>query len=263
MPTRFGYMIRHTMQQDPAHLFVPLYATAPYPCSYLEGREARSQVVAVLGEAVSPSLFSRLVAGGFRRSGQFIYRPWCDGCRQCVPVRIDSQSFSLSRSQRRTFLRNQHLRLREVPRDTPNEEHYRLFLRYQRSRHPGGGMDEDSIEQYAQFILDSPVDSRLLEFRDPGDGALRIVSLVDLTEDGISAVYTFYDPDRPRDGLGTWAILRQVHLCTQLGLRYLYLGYWIANSPKMSYKSGFAALQYFYANRWHSSPPPPCPPPTT
>lgn len=241
------------MLSSPSPSFLPLYTTASHPCSYLSGREARSQVVALPG-AVSTALHARLLDHGFRRSGQFIYRPWCNECRACVPVRVAVAHFAPSRTQRRISTRNAHLTLREVSRE-PSDEQYALFLRYQRTRHPGGGMDQDSPQQYARFILETHTDSRLLEARD-ADGALRLVMLVDVADSGLSAVYTFFDPARPKDSLGTWGILRQIALCQQLGLPYLYLGYWIANSAKMAYKNRFSALQYFYASRWHDIPPP-------
>ena len=247
------YDARLPMMLPASSLLLPLYTSAPHACSYLPGREARSQVVA-LHTPVSSSLHAQLLAHGFRRSGQFVYRPWCNDCRACVPVRVAVAHFVPSRTQRRISTRNAHLTLREVSR-APSDEQYALFLRYQRTRHPGGGMDQDSPQQYARFILETHTDSRLLEARD-ADGALCLVMLVDVADSGLSAVYTFFDPERPKDSLGTWGILRQIALCQQLGLPYLYLGYWIANSAKMAYKNRFSALQYFYASRWHDIPPP-------
>ena len=245
-------MRARTMLHTPASPFLPLYATAPHPCSYLSGRRARSQVIA-LHEPVSTALHAQLLNHGFRRSGQFIYRPWCHDCRACVPVRVAVARFVPSRTQRRIVARNAHLDWREVSRQ-PGDEQYALFLRYQRARHPDGGMDQDSPAQYAQFIRDTCTDSRLFEAR-AQDGTLRLACLMDVADSGLSAVYTFFDPDRAQDSLGTWAILRQIALCQQLGLPYLYLGYWIANCPKMAYKNRFSALQYFYAHRWHDTPP--------
>lgn len=245
-------MRARTMLHTLASSFLPLYATAPHPCSYLPGRRARSQVVALTGP-VSTAMHAQLLNHGFRRSGQFIYRPWCHDCRACVPVRVAVAHFAPSRSQRRIWARNAHLDLCEVSRQ-PSDEQYALFLRYQRARHPDGGMDQDSPQQYARFILETHTDSRLLEARDE-DGTLRLVMLMDVADTGLSAVYTFFDPDRAQDSLGTWGILRQIALCRQRGLPYLYLGYWIANCPKMAYKNRFSALQYFHARRWHDTPP--------
>lgn len=235
-----------TLLKDAPFAQLHFYATSPYACSYLPERMARSQV-ATPSHVIDTPLYGELVRAGFRRSGIFTYRPWCDDCQACIPVRVDVAAFQPDRSQRRAALKHGNLRARQLPM-VFDEDHYGLYQRYQARRHSGGGMDGDSREQYAHFLLQSHVDTVLVEFRE--GGMLRVVSIIDVLPDGLSSVYTFFDPDVPGASYGTAAILWQLEQCRRHGLPHLYLGYWIHASRKMAYKANFRPLQGRVGGQW-------------
>lgn len=225
---------------------VRLYATPSHPCSYLPGREA----VTVFVDPMLPKsalLQTTLTHYGFRRSGEHVYRPQCPGCRECVSVRVPVDAFRPRRAQRRAWRANEDLTVAVMPARF-RAEHYVLYERYLASRHTGGGMDDTSPRQYREFLLSPWADTLLLELRDAT--GIRAVAVTDRLRDGLSAVYTFFDPDLPQRSLGVYTVLRQITLARDLGLPYLYLGYWIAASPKMAYKASFRPQERLGDGDW-------------
>ncbi len=246
------------------------YITPPYVCNYLYGQSARSQVMKP--EVINADVYGELVKAGFRRTGQFVYRPCCIACKACISVRIQADTFVPNRAQKRVQRAHGSLVASIAPFED-NPEHYRLYQRYQLARH--GGVDADSEateaehppsshtptqeeetarERYRAFLLRSPVSSRLIEFREPSSteevGALRMVTLMDIVEDGLSCVYTFYDPDIEHASFGTYSILWHIAQAKRLQLPYIYLGYWISESEKMAYKINFQPLEGFVKGKW-------------
>jgi arginyl-tRNA--protein-N-Asp/Glu arginylyltransferase len=228
-----------TLLNDLPQTRLQFYLTSPYPCSYLPEQTACSQVVTP-AHLVDSQAYSELIRAGFRRSGLFTYRPQCGHCQACTPVRVAVDGFHPNRTQRRTGSRNAGL---IATPHTPHFDtrHFDLYRRYQSARHPGGGMDHDDREQYTHFLVQSNVDTYLVAFHEAGE--LRMVSLID-------QVYTFYDPDLPQRSLGVYNVLWQIELARSLGLPFVYLGYWIAGSRKMAYKSQYQPLQGLIDAEW-------------
>lgn len=228
------------------------YATAAYECSYLPHHQARSQV-ATPTHLIHADIYGELVASGFRRSGLYTYRPYCDGCKSCTASRVLVDQFQAKRYQQRSLKKHQNLEV-TIGHLGYFEEHYQLYVDYQKHRHAGGGMDSDDQEQYKQFLLQSKVNSRLIEFREgpdsPEAGKLRMVSIIDIIQDGLSSVYTFFDTTVKNASYGTYSIMWQIQQAKKLNLPYLYLGYYIKESPKMSYKAQFEPLEILVDGHW-------------
>ncbi len=230
---------------------IQFYATAAYPCSYMPGRIARSQV-AVPSSLLQTQTYGELVHKGFRRSGEFIYRPHCDHCEACTSIRVPVTQFTHSRSQKRAWLQHNGL-VTQVSEPFFSEEHFALYQRYQKVRHTGGGMDHDDVAQYIEFLVRTRVNSWMLEFREPATsahaGKLKMVSIIDRLNDGLSAVYTFFEPE---DGhaFGTFNVLWQIAHAKSLGLPYVYLGYWIQDCQKMAYKLNFKPNELLVKGAW-------------
>ena len=223
------------------------FATAPVPCPYMPDRAERKLIVE-LGGAGATAFYDDLSRAGFRRSHHFAYRPACRECASCIPVRIAVDRFGHTRSTRRVRNANRDL-AGELAAPRATLEQFTLFQAYQRARHGDSEMASMSFRDYRGMIEDSPVSTGIAEFRDIA-GNLAAASLIDRLDDGVSAVYSFYDPRQTRRSLGTWSILWLVEECRRLGQSYVYLGYWIADSPKMAYKARFPALERLTAAGW-------------
>lgn len=240
--------MRHTLPIAPQ-----FYVTAPQPCPYLEGRMERKLFTALQGDTAE-RLNDALSKQGFRRSQNVLYRPSCAECSACLSARIKVTEFEPSRSQRRVLRRNAGLR-RKASSPWATEEQFALFRDYLDSRHATGGMADMDLFEFAAMVEETPVRSRLIEYTDlqaRGDAreGLRAVCLTDILDDGLSMVYSFFDPERDRDSLGTYVVLDHVAIARELGLPYVYLGYWVPGSPKMGYKARFSGLELYRGGKW-------------
>lgn len=222
------------------------FVTPPHDCSYLSNRKAVTLFVDPKA-SMSTRVYSRLTDHGFRRSGEYVYRPDCPSCNACIPARIDAAAFTPRRIQRRIWKRNADLQVTRLAAGY-HEEHFALYRQYIRSRHPGGGMDEASPEKYCSFLCSSWCDTYFYEFR--LDDRLLGVSVVDHLSQGLSAVYTFFDIAEDHRSLGVYAVLWQVEEARRFGLPWVYLGYWIKECPKMSYKDQYRPLEIFENGEW-------------
>lgn len=238
--------MRHTLPQS--HQF---YVTAPQPCPYLSGRVERKLFTALQGDGAA-HLNDVLSHQGFRRSQNVLYRPSCAGCSSCLSARIVAGRFSPSRGQRRVLQRNAGLQ-RVTNNPWATETQFDLFRRYLDARHSTGGMADMDRHEFAAMIEETPVRSRVVEYHAPrasGRPTLLAVCLTDVLSDGLSMVYSFFDPDRASDSLGAYIILDHIAMARESGLPYVYLGYWVPGSPKMDYKARYRPLEIFAEGRW-------------
>jgi len=223
------------------------YRTGPMPCPYLPGRIERNLFTELKGLSAD-ELHDRLAQGGFRRSHYIVYRPACPGCNACVPVRVLAREFRRNRSLDRVWRRNADLRVDEAPLQATTEQ-YRLFASYQQARHAGGEMAAMSMADYRAMVEDTAVDTRLMELRDRDDRLLG-AGLMDRLGDGLSAVYSFFDPEADGRSLGTFQVLWLLDQAQREDLDYVYLGYWIAGCGKMSYKVRFRPMEALLREGW-------------
>ena len=229
-----------------------IFISMPHECGYLQDKIATTIFVDPKAN-ISNAVYSLLALQGFRRSGNLVYRPHCEGCDACVPVRIPVAEFHPTRSQRRVWQRNQDLAIRELSAEY-TDEHFSLYRRYQRSRHAGSSMDTDDPDRYRDFLFGSIADTRMIEMRAPaagsGKGKLLCVAVIDVLDDGLSAVYTYFEPDETRRALGIFSVLYEVEMAKTLDLAHAYLGYYIAESAKMNYEINYQPLQAFKNGNW-------------
>ncbi|BBD79603.1 arginyltransferase [Aerosticca soli] len=227
---------------------IRLFQTLPHPCGYYAERTAQNLVI----DPAAPQLeriYATALGRGFRRAGGHLYLPHCPQCHACTPCRIEVERFVPDRSQRRCLRRNADLDLREAPAGFSAERH-ELYARYLRARHPGGGMDEADASDFRRFLTAPWSPTLFMEWR--LGGRLLAVAVTDVCLTGVSAVYTFYDPDETARGLGTFAILKQIELAQRRAIPWLYLGFWIARHPKMDYKRRFQPLQIRTVDGWQA-----------
>ena len=233
------------------------YLTTPSPCPYLLGKEERKVFTHIVGKRAR-ELNDLLTQGGFRRSQTIAYRPACENCRACVSVRVVVDDFRPTANMLRVLRRNRDMVGALAP-NRPSSEQYSLFRRYLETRHGDGGMVDMSVLDYSMMVEDSHVETRMIEYRrrgpdtginGRGQGSLLGVSLTDVLGDGLSMVYSFFDPDAAARSLGTFMILDHIARAKAMGLSYLYLGYWVDGSPKMDYKARFLPQQRLMPQGW-------------
>jgi leucyl-tRNA---protein transferase len=241
-----------TLPIEPALHKLQFYVTTPYKCGYLPNKLAQS-LIATPHYLINTDIYSGLIQQGFRRSGKFAYRPHCEHCNACIAIRVILDKFTPTRSQKRAFKQHADLSVRIMPL-AYKQSHFELYASYQALRHADDALSnaaeaQDDAEQYRQFLCQSNVESLMIEFSN-AQNQVKIVSVVDIVNDGVSAVYTFYDASMPKASYGTYSIMWQAAWTKSLGLPYLYLGYWIQDSQKMAYKQQFKSQQKLIDGEW-------------
>ena len=242
-----GRKRRAPLTEHPTVRFPYFFVTVPAPCPYLPGRMERKVFTRLNGDD-PVGLNDALTHAGFRRSQGIAYKPACDGCQACVSVRVPVEAFRFSRGAKRIRARNADLHYDEAP-PIATEEQFDLLRRYLEVRHPGGGMVEMDALDFAAMIEDSPIDTHVSEYRDE-TGRLQAACLIDRLADGLSLVYSFFDPDDATRSLGTNVVLSQIERARALGLPYVYLGYWIDGCRKMVYKARYQPLEGLGPEGW-------------
>lgn len=222
------------------------FTTPPHDCSYLEGQEAITLFVDPLAK-IDTKLYSALSESGFRRSGHHLYRPYCQACTACIPVRIPVKRFTARRRQRRISRKNSDLDVRRLA-PAVTDEYFDLYRRYINERHADGDMYPADIDQFESFLVDGRSEAAFYEFREKDK--LLAIAVADELDDALSAIYTFFDPRVGERGLGVYAILWLIEETRRLGKKHLYLGYWIKECQKMSYKMDYKPIELLTNNRW-------------
>jgi leucyl-tRNA---protein transferase len=225
---------------------IPLFLTEKHPCSYLGDEEAQPAFVHPLFD-MTTGVYSELIAQGFRRSGDEVYSPHCPNCSACIPVRLRASEFTPNRSQRRCLQKNINTQVVIKPAEF-DQGHFDLYRRYQAARHREGSMFDSSQEDYVRFLKSSWCDTHFVEFLINDE--LAAIAVVDLLNNALSAVYTFFEPKFSSYGLGVYAVLWQIEQAKRLQKEFLYLGFWIKRCKKMSYKSEYQPLQIFKNKQW-------------
>ncbi|MBC7756639.1 MAG: arginyltransferase [Bdellovibrio sp.] len=247
-----------TLPSEPALHKLQFYVTTPYACGYLPNQLAQS-LIATPHHLVDANLYSGLIQQGFRRSGKFAYRPHCENCNACIAVRVVLPDFLPNRSQKRAFKQHADLTARVMPLGY-HDSHFGLYTTYQAARHPDEHVKkqaeahrtahiQNEADEYRHFLCQSNVESLMVEFSD-ANNQVKIVSVIDIVNDGVSAVYTFYDTTQTKASYGTYSIMWLIEWTNMLGLPYFYLGYWIAESQKMAYKQAFKPQEKLIDGEW-------------